>query len=503
VREAEVTLSGIAGRFATSDENGGFEFTDLPAGRFTITATKAGYARPAGILNLSAGPGFELTSGQLLERDVPLTRGGVIRGRVVDESGDAITAAEIRVERVTYGPAGIRLLQLAGPISPWLTDDRGEFRVYGAEPGEYLLSARSRQFGATLTTGRGGMRDRAEGLLPTYFPGTARMADAQMIRVSPGRESVADFVAVTARLAHVSGVVHSASSGSTAGFHVYLGVETSNASQSLDGGPVAADGSFTITSVPPGEYVLRARPPGSSGPGSEVGVLPISVTGDLDNLQLTTRRGTTIKGRIQWDGSAPRPSTPMRVSTRSADSAGGPLGGESTITYVDTESGTVRDDDTFELGGIVGNILFGANAQAWLLKSVTFAGRDITDTGVDAGRLGTGEVTIVMTDRITSVTGTVEDIRHRPVTSYVAVVLPAEPMTGIGAQRYTRLLVPNETGGFSVRGLPAGEYVVAAIDPAEAGSEWNPTIQKSVRAGGHRFVLTDGQALSLTLELMR
>src|SRR6185436_14822495 len=46
VRRARVTLSGAelrGGRSAITDDTGRFSFTSLPAGRFTLTASKAGY----------------------------------------------------------------------------------------------------------------------------------------------------------------------------------------------------------------------------------------------------------------------------------------------------------------------------------------------------------------------------------------------------------------------------------------------------------------------------
>jgi hypothetical protein len=231
--------------------------------------------------------------------------------------------------------------------------------------------------------------------------------------------------------------------------------------------------------------------------------MPISVLQDLDGLQLTTRRGVTIKGLVQWDGTAPRPANPGRITTTQAESTGNPLGADPTFTYLDTESGTIRDDDRFEMGGIVGNILFSGGAASWQIKSVTFSGRDITYTGVDAATLtGNDPVVVTFTDKFTNVTGSVEDVRHRPVSNYAVVLLPAEAMTGAAAQRFTRLLLPNQTGGFSVRGLPPGDYVAAAVAPLESGSEWNPAVQKAVRSTGHRFSLSEGQSVSLTLEVV-
>jgi len=501
-----VTLSGDVIRQARTDDNGRYEFAGLPAGRFFVNATKTGLAVPGQTaLGLTPNSSFELLEGQVSNRTITLARGGVIRGRLVDEFGEPITGAEMRVERYVYGPGGRQLSQFSMAPGTWTTDDRGEYRVFGLPAGEYLVSARSRQFGAPVTMGRAGERDRAEGLLPTYYPGTIRLAEAQAVRSAPGQEVTVDLVGVAGRLGRVSGTVSSSTGRPPTGLSVFLGVQTSNSSGEINGGGIAADGSFSIGNVPSGDYMLRVHRLGGGSPGSEFASMPISIsTQDLVGLHLTTRPGATIRGRVEWEGSSPRPTLPMRVSTRSADWSPGPLGGESTITYVDLESGTVREDGTFELGGIVGNVLFSANTQSWSLKSVSVDGKDVTNTGVDAASLdGGGRVVIAMTDQITNVSGTVQDTRQRPVVDYMVVLLPQRPIAGMAATRFVRLLRSDQNGGFRLRALPAGDYVAGALEALETGREWDPAIQTAIRSAGQRFTLTDGQTLTLNLELLR
>ena len=506
VRGAEVILSGDLVRQAQTDDTGRYEFADLPAGRFFLNATKTGFATPVGtITSINPTSSFELVDGQVLNRGIALARGGVITGRLVDEFGEPVTGAEMRVERYIYGPGGRQLAQYSVPPAAWITNDLGEYRVFGLAPGEYLVSARTRQFGAPVTMGTAGARNRAEGLLPTYFPGTVRLAEAQVVRVAAAQEVAVDFAAVPGRLVRVSGTVSSSTGRPPSGLNVFLGVETSNSSGQINGGGIAADGSFSIGNVPPGDYVLRVREQGGGSPGSEVASMPISVsTQDLAGLRLTTRPGATIRGRVEWDGTSPRPTAPMRISTSSAEWSRGPLAGETTITYLDLENGTVREDGTFELGGIVGKVLFNANAPSWSLKSVTVDAKDITHTGIEASSLdGDKRVLIVMADRFTNLSGTAQDARRQSVTDYVVVLLPQQAMAGMGATRFTRLLRPDEKGTFRVRGLPAGDYVAAAVEALDSGREWDPAIQKAVRSAGHSFTLADGQTLALNLELLR
>jgi hypothetical protein len=321
VRGAEVRLTGNVVRQTETDDAGRYEFADLSAGRFSLSATKTGFATPISTTtSINPSSSFDLIDGQVLNRGISLSRGGVIRGRLVDEFGEPVTGAEMRVERYVYGPGGRHLAQYSVPPASWITNDLGEYRVFGLAPGDYLVSARTRQFGAPVTMGTGGARDRAEGLLPTYFPGTVRVAEAQAVRVGAAQEVAVDFAAVAGRLVRVSGTVSRSTGRPAAGLNVFLGVETSNSSGQINGGGIAADGSFSIGNVPPGDYVLRVREQGGGSPGSEVASIRVSVsTRDLTGLHLTTRPGATIRGRVEWDGSSPRPTAPMRISTRSAE----------------------------------------------------------------------------------------------------------------------------------------------------------------------------------------
>ena len=143
------------------------------------------------------------------------------------------------------------------------------------------------------------------------------MSDARSVRVAAGQEVVADFVATTGRLLRVSGTVRNSRGAPPAGHNVFLGVQTSNSSGQINGGAIAADGSFSVGNVPPGDYTLRVRQQGGGTADGEVAWMPISLsTEDLTGVQLTTQRGVTLRGRVEWAGSAPRPTTTMRVSTR-------------------------------------------------------------------------------------------------------------------------------------------------------------------------------------------
>src|SRR5687768_17577104 len=143
VRRAQVRLSGpdIMPKSAATDQEGRFEFKDLPAGAFSVSASKSGFVtvnygqkRP-----FEPGKPIEIVDGQVVENaDITMPRGSVISGRIMDEFGDPIADTQVSAMRSTW-VNGRRRLQSAGRTAT--TNDLGQYRIYGLPPGDYFVSA--------------------------------------------------------------------------------------------------------------------------------------------------------------------------------------------------------------------------------------------------------------------------------------------------------------------------------------------------------------------------
>ena len=202
LRRVQVSISALEAsirRMTTTDADGRYEFAELPAGRYSVSATKGGYVtlqagqrRPFELGNpVTLGDGQTLTN-----VDLALPRGSVIAGRITDEFGEPIAMAQVQAQRYQYGPGGQRRLTFAG--GPFImTDDLGQFRLYGLMPGEYIVSAGVRQMG--MAVGAGSANDSSEGYAPTFYPGTISAADAQPVTVGLGAGAVDSYRAVPRR----------------------------------------------------------------------------------------------------------------------------------------------------------------------------------------------------------------------------------------------------------------------------------------------------------------
>jgi hypothetical protein len=531
IRRAQVRISGpdIMGKASLTDVDGRFEFRDLPAGRFTLQAVKSGYVtvqygqtRP-----FESGKPIELVDKQLLDNaDISMPRGGVIAGRITDEFGDPVPDATVMAMRLAWSNGKRRLVPAAsGRIAQ--TNDLGQYRIYGLPPGDYYVSGSFRA-GAELPMmdlelmvsgaaagGTSGSMPKT-GYASTYYPGTTSGTEAQKIALAPGQESMsADFSLLPVRLAKVTGFVLSADGKPLEGSSVTA------TPASRDGlvlppasGRSGKDGSFTLNSVPPGDYTLQARSvqvitstqgdnmmvfraTAMAGPGGEQesGSVPLTVAGDdLANVTIVTSKGGTATGHVTFDGPRP-PTNTIRITSMPIDSEGMALFGAAGL----------KEDGTFELKGLSGPRLIrvAAAPPGWRLKSVKLNGTDITDTGAEfkAGDVTPG-LEIELSARTTSVSGGVTASDGTVLKDYTLVIFSEAAETWrYPNTRWVTGTRPDQDGRFKVSNLPAGTFIAVAVDYVPQGEWGDPELLERLKSKGKRFTLDDGGSQTIELKL--
>ena len=508
LRRAQVTLTAAEGqmrRMATTDGEGRYEIRELPAGRFSISAIKAGYVTQQYGQRRPFEPGtpVSLADGESVERiDFALQSGSVITVRVTDDLNEPLAGAQIQVQRFQFGTDGQRRLTGAsgGPGFMNVTDDRGEYRVYGLSPGEYVVSATIRNIGGAP----GNPDDNTDGFAPTYYPGTVSVTDAQPISVGAAEERSVQFALVSARLSRISGTVMNSEGVPAAGAQVMLTTRQGNGGSSSGGGRVAADGTFSISGIAPGEHSIDVRPqtrPGQTG--GEFASVPVTVSGsDITGLRIVTGKGASVRGRVVFEGTSPRntpgASAPLRVMAVPADPTSRRLfGGDP------RSNGVVDENGNFELAMATGSVFFVVTTpQSWVTKSITIDGNDITDEPFDStGKQSVSGLVIRLTDKLTQVSGRVSDGRGQLVRDYVVVIQPAEAKEPLVAGRLTRTARPDTNGRFDTRGLRPGRYIATAIEGIEQGRQFSPEFREQLRRGAREFSVREGETVALDLTL--
>ena len=473
-----------------TDAEGRYELTELPAGRYQLRATRGGYVtvaygqrRP-----FERGRPVELGEGAVLRNiDFALPPGAVVTGRVVDETGEAMASVSVSLEHRRYVDGARRLVGESGSS----TDDRGEFRIFGVPPGEYVVVAKFEQPDM-------GSRDRVR-YVPTYYPGTPLASEAQRITVIAGQELPGITIALArAATATIRGVVRSSGQSTLGPFTFVIARETSGpqAYGETAMGIAGPDGSFALAGLLPGTYVLQARAQSESEFASKEVVLEGS---DVAGVTLMLSKGATARGRIRFDTGDPpqglRASEVFLMPTfldpvadqQMMSGRGGPP--------------AVHDDWTFELQGLRGRGFIRAGTMGdWQLKRVRREGVDVSDTPLDFAADVDG-LEIELTQQTTTVSGGVSDDRGKVALDATVIVFADDPGKWGPHSRFIESARPDQQGRFTIRGLPAGRYVAIAVGYLQPGEERDPDALEAWRKAATPFTLTEGETRALDLKL--
>jgi Carboxypeptidase regulatory-like domain len=539
VKRARVTVAGggRGGRAATTDDQGRYQIGELSAGTYTVTGSKNGFVDAVFGQRRPQQPGtpIAIVDAQAVANvDLRLTRGGVITGHVLDEDGEPLSRALVTVQRYQY-VGGEKQLRPAGGEQ---TDDRGQFRVFALPPGDYYVSVSAggvmdrlgrglQQLAAGIAGGRGGGRGaigfgggaeapESTGYAPTYYPGTVNAPEAGKVTVGPGQEvGGIDFQIQLVPLTTVSGIV----AGADDVVPVMLMAEDPGGRGPLGGpaltGRSQTDGTFSIPNVPPGRYVAVARSGGRNNEDVKTGMQAIVVNGqNVGGVSLILQSGVTLAGNVTVESSgtaAPTDYSGFRVDV--PDVAPLPFGPGGGGRGGPAGNGRVEKNGAFQIGNLLPGRHYirvtgggqgagqappaGGRGQAqaqWTLKSVLVGGQDVTDQPVE---LKPGQnvenVTVVLTDRSTEMSGTVRDSKGAPMTAITVIAFSSDQQFWRAQSRHILTSRTDAAGAFRLRGLPPGDYLVVAVDSVEQGEWFDPAYLEQARAGATRLTLSEGE----------
>jgi hypothetical protein len=358
------------------------------------------------------------------------------------------------------------------------TDDRGEMRVFGLAPGEYFVSA------------------RPEGQPATLYPGTISPAEAHVTAVREGEEIGITLPLVSSRRATIAGRVIDATGAPAGDAALQL---TRYQAGSTAGHPVvlSPDGTFTASNLPPGDYSLRVRSAPRPG-GQEFGHIAFRIDEGVDStgLVLRTKAGATIRGRVLFDDEGPGAERPDPRSLSIASvfaSTGGFLPSRSEIL----------DDWSFTMTDVVGEGVLRVRAPSgWFLKRVVLEGRDVSDSPLDFDEYAVAPVEIHLTRRQTRMTGTAVGAQAARTISYVIVAFAEDRRLWTPQSRFIATARPDQTGRYTLAGLPPGRYRVVAVSYLQTGAERDPRILERLAAQATPLTLAEGEARSMDFRIV-
>ena len=368
------------------------------------------------------------------------------------------------------------------------------------------------------------------GYASVYYPGTAQLSNAVIVNVDADTERLGvDVVAQPVRAGHVSGTVVGIPPGpvnvtathedgsirttTTRGQISVYGDGDARELGQIAGTSVDQMGRFVIRNLAPGRYTILAqvgqaltsvqRPTfetGSAGTGGPRlppvpppsmpvlwGRAAVEVDGQtVPEVTLTLQPGRTISGRVVYEGASlsglSRP--PVQVTATAAlDAPQGFIGR--------APQGQTEPDGRFMLTGVVpGRYTLRASGS---VKSAIVNGADSLDFPftVEEDR-DIANVVITMSDQLAELSGTVMRPSGTPASDYTVVIAPSDSRYWLPGSRRVQASRPTSAGRFVFRGLPAGEYLLAAVTDVEPGGHYDPAFLKAMTAAAVRVSIADG-----------
>jgi hypothetical protein len=481
---------------AISTGEGKFSFRNVLPGRYSLAAARSGYLRAEYGQRgpNSAAATLEISAGQNV-RDIRISMipSAAISGRVIDTKGEPAINAQMHAWRVSYAEGWRKLVTLTSQV----TNDLGEYRLFGLPPGQYYVSAqpdppnfvRSPAYVsqtppvpgivvlAFTAGGSGGVPDPANmhnmstvtEYAPIYFGGAASEFSATAITVRPGndlrgidipvdripmvplkgltidsitREPVRAAVTVTPLAPNVSFT-------SLTTINVSGGVLSVTAARPINSSP---QGQFQTVPLPHGAYLITAT---ADSPGGRLAGQAIADTRNPDpaGTRITLVPAFDVSGRLAFEGT---PVPNLKVGLISTASQ--PL---------DAPAVAVSADGSFTLRGVApGRYLLQVSplstAGAYV-KSARFANGDILNGGFQLERAPDTRMEIVIAGDSGRVSGTVSGADRQPLGGINTVLVPDERHR---IDLYQSVMT-DAAGQYRIVGVAPGRYKLFAWEDVE------------------------------------
>src|SRR6266436_1532353 len=481
-----------------TEASGRFLVNGIDPGRYRLRVIRNGYVTqeygqrtpndPGAIVALS--PGQELK--ELLFRLLP---SAVISGRIQNENGDLLPWVRVSALRATYR-RGKRTLSSEVTV---VTNDLGEYRLFGLRPGRYFLSATYKP-GQRLEPNEED-EDAADagksGYVPTYYPGTPDPARATALTIKTGDEiSSMDLVLEPTTVYNIRGRVNLfGPRRNPNGVILVLEARSTGLGWSVPARQTIVDkpeGMFEIQGVLPGSYTLTAFL-FEEGRRYQARQIADVTNIDAEGIQLTPLPGVDVRGQVIWD---PKPSLEkdaLILHVRPADS-----------TFQFGAQARAASNGAFSLRDVTEGLYrlaTSGQSQDCYLKSIRYAGMEVSDDefNVIRGTQATLEVTI--SSRGARVQGTVKDANGLPAAGVSVVLVPDE------AHRQEFHLfkqqITDQYGRFDIRGIAPGDYKLFSWEQVEPNAWEDPDFLKPFEPKGENVALQEGDGKSIELVAIR
>ena len=506
-------------RSAIVGNDGTFKMEGLEVGAYSVWANAPGFVSDAPTPGLPSR-GYYHTGDSV---NLRLTKGGVITGTVTNSSNAPVVAATVRAFRVRdeNGKPIDGLIQVRDRMS----DDRGFYRIYGLQPGTYVVCAGGSPrpyggFGATLY----------DNDAPTYAP-SSTPDTAMEVPVQSGEEVTVD-VQYRGESGHsisgtVLGVLQTQTAFSYGSTISITDLRTRTVLTNTSASSFNNYG-FAFYGLADGEYELVAQQYSQSADTRMSEPRRMKIQGaDITGINLTVAPLPSISGHLVLESNPPadcvkrRATAPLETvisarrwnqpTRRAAKGAAPATTDEAPLMYTSQTPSSAPDTKGDFLLRNLHSGSYRVNVQlpssGWYLRSMTLgsnlrtADGSLSGEGIAIKNQSVSGLTITISEGAASVRGHVSAAEGQSVPAGLRIYLvPAEKESAKDALRYFESPVDGE-GNFAFGNLAPGHYWIAA----RVNDESNAIEVRSLRddATLRSTVLHDAEASRKEIMLQR
>lgn len=489
VKRATVNLRGPYTYIAETGSNGLFRIDGVEPGTYKLSANREGFASEMAtgvarrvngstVIQLSENSGGKssvvpvtVSPGQHIQDiTVKLIPLATVSGKVLDDDGDPVGNAAVEAMHYVY-QQGRRELR---PAMDALTNDRGEYRLFDLQPGNYVFRAQVVDKGPDSAIGIRLLGPRPpEAYDAGYFPGVREPSRAAPIPIAPGSNTQGlDFRLSKSPRFRIRGKVVDGRTGQPArSVIVNAFVRDSSAvlgpTSTISSGP----GTFELQGYPPGSYVVQAE---RSDSGQRMFARqPLEVANaDVDGLVLTLAPGIDLAGVVRGVS----PDMLKNVSVRL----------QPDLNNASSPRAIVAADATF----LVSNIPPAAYRLQLLnsppgtyVKQIRAGDQDLPAGRIDLNR-PSGPITFLLATDPAQLEGSVQKANGEPIENATVALVPDQARPD-----FFKTTTTGAKGNFKIAGIAPGDYKLFAWEDPEPGGPETPEFRKPFEPLATRITL--------------
>jgi hypothetical protein len=458
-----------------TDSEGNFKATGLVPGVYNLGASLAGYVTaPAPAASLLHRIGEHVT--------INLVKGGVITGAVTDARGEPMIGEYVYACRVRDAE-GSPLIEGRRRYSVGsITDDRGIYRIYGLNPGSYIL-----RVNADLGAFAGGAELRNGA--PTYHPSSTR-GGATEITVHSGEEITGINIQYRSQPGYaVTGMLSGEIETDNPGNGPRVALFNINSGQIESESYTSNSNRFVFYGVPDGDYEIFAHRYYQLQGNAGASPVRIQIRGaDVTGIELKLFRLSSISGRVSIEPSSNPCQSKEKLGIEeiyvSAESIEPKKQSKNPFFAQDdywsnTRTGVLNEKREFASKNLEPGryrIVADLPGESWYVRAINQPAPGKVKSPIDTSRAGIavkrGEnlsgIEVVIAEGAASLSGRIvyanelqPKTNKRPLSRYRVHLIPAESTAAENLLRYFETPAGAD-GSFAFKKLAPGKYRILA-----------------------------------------